>query len=135
MSDEMSDETNDQTTDESTATVASSLRLGSGFSQDERDQIVDGWTSLDSRLRSFGAGSVEMELSVKERGEPSQRTVLEAWIARRPRLVATSDEPDLSHALREVRDDLIRQLTDAKNRTEPRNNRSLRVTGQPDQPG
>ena len=121
-------------TDKSTATVEASLRLGSGFDQDERDQIVDGWVSLDTRLRSFDAGSVDMELSVKERGEASQRTVLEAWIAGQPRVVATSSEPDLGHALREVRDDLIRQLTDAKNRTEPRNNRSLRVTERPDQP-
>ena len=42
--------------------------------------------------------------------------------------MATSDEPDIDAALIEVRDDLIRQLTDAKNRTEPRNRRSLRET-------
>lgn len=114
--------------DESTATVASSLRLGNGFGQDERDAIIDGWGSLDARLRSFDAGTVELELSVKERGAASQRTVLEAWISGQTRLVATSSEPDLAQALVEVRDDLVRQLTDAKNRTEPRNNASLRAT-------
>ncbi len=118
--------------DEGTATVEESLRLGNGFSEDERGPIVEGWTSLDSRLRSFGAGTVEMELSVKERGEPSQRTVLEAWISGQTRVVATSSEPDLDRALHEVRDDLIRQLTDAKDRTEPRNNPSLRVTEAPE---
>ncbi len=118
--------------DEGTATVETSLRLGNGFGQDERGPIVEGWASLDARLRSFDAGTVDMELSVKERGEASQRTVLEAWISGQTRIVATSSEPDLAQALHEVRDDLIRQLTDAKNRTEPRNNPSLRVTDLPE---
>lgn len=114
--------------DEGTATVEESLRLGSGFGQNERGPIVEGWASLDARLRSFDAGTVEMELSVKERGEASQRTVLEAWISGQPRVVSTSSEPDIAQALHEVRDDLIRQLTDAKNQTEARNNPALRVT-------
>ena len=118
--------------DEGTATVDASLRLGNGFSQDERRPIVEGWACLDARLRSFDAGTVDMELSVKERGEASQRTVLEVWISGQPRIVATSSEPDLAQALHEVRDELIRQLTDAKNRSEPRNNPSLRVTDLPE---
>jgi ribosome-associated translation inhibitor RaiA len=122
----------DEMADEDVATVQESLRLGSGFEQHERAQIVEGWTSLDARLRSFSAGTVEMELSVKERGEASQRTVLEAWISGQARVVATSNDPNLDQALNEVRDDLIRQLTDAKNRTEPRNNPSLRVTEGPE---
>jgi ribosome-associated translation inhibitor RaiA len=118
--------------DDVVATVEESLRLGSGFGPHERAQIVEAWASLDARLRSFRVGTVEMELSVKERGEASQRTVLEAWISGQNRVVATSNEPDLGLALNEVRDDLIRQLTDAKNRTEPRNNPSLRVTEGPE---
>jgi ribosome-associated translation inhibitor RaiA len=118
--------------DDGTAKVETSLRLGNGFTQDERGPIVEGWASLDARLRSFDAGTVDMELSVKERGEASQRTVLEVWISGQTRIVATSNEPDLAQALYEVRDDLIRQLTDAKNRSEPRNNPSLRVTDLPE---
>ncbi len=110
------------------ASVESSLRLGSGFDADERDRIVAGWGNLTGRLASFRQGTVELELSVKERATPSQRTVLEAWIAGSDRLVATSEQPDLDNALTEVRDDLIRQLTDAKNRAQPRNRRSLRKT-------
>ena len=115
------------------ATVESSLRLGSGFNADERDRIVAGWGRLTSRLGSFPNGAVELEISVKERATPSQRTVLEAWVAGRDRLVATSEEADLDKALTEVRDDLIRQLTDAKNRTEPSNRRSLRDTVRDDE--
>jgi ribosome-associated translation inhibitor RaiA len=110
------------------ASVESSLRLGSGFKAGERDRIVTGWGKLNGRLASYPQGSVELELSVKERGTPSQRTVLEAWIAGSDRLVATSEQPDLDNAVTEVRDDLLRQLTDAKNRAEPRNRRALRET-------
>ena len=114
--------------DDDRASVESSLRLGVGFDAVERDHIVAGWSKLTSRLGSFPGGTVELELSVKERATPSQRVVLEAWIAGHDRLVATSEHPNLDSALTEVRDELIRQLTDAKNRTEPRNRRSLRET-------
>jgi hypothetical protein len=110
------------------ATVASALRVANGVTPEERDRLVATWGRLDSRLRSFPEGSVELQLTVKERGTPSQRTTLEARIARRPRLVATSSRAVLDDALAEVRDDLIRQLGDAKHQAEPRNNRSLRRT-------
>lgn len=100
----------------------------SGLSGERWQSISDGFNSAGS----FDAGTVDMELSVKERGEASQRTVLEAWISGQTRVVATSSEPDLTQALNEVRGDLIRQLTDAKNRTEPRNNPTLRVTDLPE---
>ena len=69
-----------------------------------------------------------MELSVKERDTPSQRTTLEADISGWPRLVATSSHAAMGKALVEVRDDLLRQITDHKTRMEPRNNRHRRDT-------
>ncbi len=69
-----------------------------------------------------------LQLSVKERDTPSQRTMLAATIVGQRRLVATSRRTDFDGALAEVRDDLVRQITDAKNRTEPRNNRAHRGT-------
>lgn len=105
-----------------TPTVAGSLRLEYGVKPDEFDHVVDVLGRLDERLRSFRSEAVELRLSVKERDEPSQRTTLEAIIAGRPLIVATSDREDLDAALVEVRDDLLRQITDAKNRTEPMNN-------------
>ncbi|MGA8979654.1 MAG: hypothetical protein WB473_11130 [Pedococcus sp.] len=53
---------------------------------------------------------------------------MEGWIAGAERVVATSSRTPFDQALTEVRDDLIRQLTDAKNRTEPRQNRHRRDT-------
>lgn len=113
---------------QSTASVDAALRLGGGLESSDRDGIVAHLASLDSRLRSFRSEAVELQITVKERDTPSQRTTLEAWIAGQPRLVATSTRTNLDQALTEVRDDLIRQITDAKNRTEPRNNRLRRDT-------
>jgi len=111
-----------------TASVAEALRVVHGIAPAERDRIVGSWRRLDNRLRSFAAGTVELQLTVKERDTASQRTTLEAWIAGQPRLVATSAHANLDEALAEVREDLIRQIADAKNRTEPRNSRSRRRT-------
>lgn len=111
-----------------TADVESTLRIGAGFRPGERAGILTALGSLDARLRSFRPDAVGLELSIKERDEPSQRTVLEAAIAGWPRLVATSTHATLDQALIEVRDDLIRQITDTKTRTEPRNNRQRRAT-------
>ena len=110
-----------------TASVDACLQpLGGGLGPKDRAGIVDHWGRLDHRLRSFRADDVDLILTVKERDEPSQHTTLEARIAHRPRMVATSTNPDLDSALIEVRDDMIRQLTDSKNRTEPRQNRRRR---------
>lgn len=112
----------------STSSVAESLRLEYGIKPHEFDHVVDVLGRLDERLRSFRADAVELRLNVKERDQPSQRTTLEAIIAGMPRIVATSTREDLDGALVEVRDDLIRQITDAKDRTEPMNNPDLRDT-------
>ena len=111
-----------------TATVADSLRLEGDLSPNDWDRVVARLAVLDHRLRTFPAGGIELVLSMKERDEPSQRTVLEASVPGRPRLVATSTEIEVDTALTEVRDDLIRQLTDVQNRSEPRQNRKLRET-------
>lgn len=111
-----------------TGTIDQTLRLGGGIDPGERPRIIDGWNALEHRLRSFNPEQVELQLTVKERDTPSQRTTLEAWIAGFPRLVATSARPDLDAALQEVRDDMIRLVSDTKQRTEPRNNKHRRDT-------
>jgi ribosome-associated translation inhibitor RaiA len=110
------------------ATVDTVLRVGRGFPADEHAGIRGRLGRLDARLATFTAEQIELELSVKDRDRPEQRTVLQADIVGFPRLVATSTRADLDAALIEVRDDLIRQLTDMKSRSEPRNNRQLRGT-------
>lgn len=115
------------------ATVATCLRLGGGFAGRERDRIVEQFATLDARLAGFHADATDMELSVKDREAKGQKVTLECWIAGRQRIVATSSEEDLHAALNDVRDDLRRQLNDAKTRQEPRNNKHLRVNEPPGQ--
>jgi ribosome-associated translation inhibitor RaiA len=92
------------------------LRLATGFADSERDKIVALFRRLDRRLERFPADEVDMELSVKERDQPSQYVVLECRIAKKDRFVATSRERDIRKALVEVRDDLWRQIDKAVNR-------------------
>jgi ribosome-associated translation inhibitor RaiA len=110
--------------------IAQRLHVATGFLSSERDWIVHRLAALGSRLRSFPDSQVELEISLKERNGPGQRVTLECWINRTPRLhlVSTSSASELAVALNEVRDDLIRQVDDAKTRTEPRNNRARRTT-------
>lgn len=113
---------------EDATVIVQRLQLGTGFLASEHDWVSGHLASLGSRLRSFRADQVDLEISVKDCQGVEQRVTLECWINRSPRLhlVATSSKRDLPAALSEVRDELIRQVDEAKTRTEPRNNRALR---------
>ncbi|MFF5207917.1 HPF/RaiA family ribosome-associated protein [Streptosporangium sp. NPDC000396] len=106
--------------DEETPAVAERLRLGAGFTEADRDEIVERFVPLRKRLRSFPKESVDLQLSVKNRDQDDQRVTLECRVSRVPPLVATSTAPELPAALIEVRDELIRQLDKLKTRRDPR---------------
>lgn len=108
------------------ATVAECLRVGTGFSQGDRNWIVEQFATLDNRLATFPADKTELEISVKDRAAKGQKVTLECWISGRPKIVTTSLEEDLHAALHDVRDDLRRKVNDAKHKQEPRHNRHLR---------
>lgn len=105
----------------SAPTVAGTPRLSNGIAPAEFDQVVAVLGRFDERFRSYPDGAVELQLSVKERGTPSQRTTLAVRSAGQQRVVATSSRADFDGALAEVRDELVRQFNDAKNRSAPRN--------------
>jgi hypothetical protein len=65
-------------------------------------------------------------VSLKDTEGPGQRLTLQAWLAGRAHLVASSHQRDLGHALAEVRRDLIRQIEDERSRREPRKRRKTR---------
>jgi ribosome-associated translation inhibitor RaiA len=113
-------------TNQHPATVADSLSLHGDIHEGEFDEIVDHWAKLDARLRSFDAGTVSLQLFVKERDTRGQHVTLEVKIDGLNPLVATSSSTDFVHALNEVRDEMIRQITDMKTKREPRNNKHLR---------
>jgi hypothetical protein len=96
------------------------LRLGPGFSQDERERIVGELAKLERRLRRFPADATELEISVQDRDQPSQEVVLEAWLPKFSHMAAKSHQDDLGQALREVRDAMWRQIDDAVNRRKDR---------------
>jgi ribosome-associated translation inhibitor RaiA len=108
------------------ATVDDCLRVGAGFSQGDRNWIVEQFATLDARLATFSADTTELEISVKDRAAKGQKVTLECWIAGRQKIVTTSSEEDLHDALNDARDDLRRRLNDAKTKQEPRHNRHLR---------
>ena len=114
------------------ATVDTCLRVGGGFSQGDRNWIVEQFATLDARLASFPADTTELEVSVKDRAARGQKVTLECWIAGRQKIVTTSTEEDLHAALNDARDDLRRKLNDSKTKQEPRHNRHLREHALPD---
>lgn len=96
-----------------TASIATNLRLGQGFTEPDEALVVDRLGKLDRRLRSFPLDGTELELSVKDRDSTTQKVTLECWLPHFGHIVATSQAHDLRDALMEVRDDLWRQLDDA----------------------
>jgi ribosome-associated translation inhibitor RaiA len=110
--------------------IGERLHLATGFLESERDWIVRRLAALGPRLRSFHPVQVDLEISLKDRQGADQRVTLECSIRRTPslHLISTSSAPELAVALNDVRNGLIRQIDDAKTRTEPRNNRALRHT-------
>lgn len=107
--------------------VVDALTTHGPFRAHEILDLIPHWSKLDQRLQSFTGRSIALDLHLHDRDTPDQHVVLEARIGGFPTFVATARSRELASALNHVRDELIRQLGDAKNRTEPRNNRKLRV--------
>lgn len=99
--------------------VTSRLRLGTGFEECERAALIERLEGLGKRLGSFPEDTLDLELSVKERDGADQHLTLECWMAGQERLVSTSTRTPLTRALIEVRDDMVRQISDATNRRQP----------------
>lgn len=88
----------------SPATVDTCLRVGTGFTQGDRNWIAEQFATLDARLAAFDTEATELEVSVKDREAKGQKVTLECWIAGRPKIVTTSTEEDLHAALHDVRE-------------------------------
>jgi hypothetical protein len=105
------------------ATVAESLQIHGQLGMFERDSLIEHWAKLDTRLRSFEAGTVRLDLYIKERGTASQHLTLEANIERFPKLVATAGAGEFGHELNVVRDEMIRLIGDARDQHRERRRR------------
>lgn len=104
------------------------IRLGGGLDGRDRPLIETTLRQALQRLGALRGRGVEAELSVKDRDARGMKTTLEVWIHGLPRLVATSDQPELRDALNEVSDRTVAQLDQAVTRREPKNNRTRRST-------
>jgi ribosome-associated translation inhibitor RaiA len=105
------------------------LRLGAGFAAADRPRILGVLSALAQHLSGWEHDQVDLEVSLKDTEGSDQKVTLQAWLAGRAHLVATSHERDLDHALAEVRRDLIRQIEDERSRREPRKRRKTRYRG------
>ena len=109
-----------------TSTLEARLRFGAGFAAADRPRILGALSALEPHLSGWEHDQVDLEVSLKDTEGPDQKVTLQAWLAGRAHLVATSHERDLDHALAEVRRDLIRQIEDERSRREPRERRKTR---------
>jgi ribosome-associated translation inhibitor RaiA len=109
-----------------TGTLEERLRIGAGFAAADRPRILGALSALAPHLSGWEHDQVDLELSLKDTEGPDQKVTLQAWLAGRTHLVATSHERDLDQALAEVRRDLIRQIEDDRSRREPRKRRKTR---------
>ena len=108
-----------------TGTLEEHLRLGAGFAAADRPHILAALSAL-AHLSGWEHDQVDLEVSLKDIEGSDQKLTLQAWLAGRGHLVATSHERDLDHALAEVRRELIRQIEDERSRREPRERRKTR---------
>lgn len=106
--------------------VEQALRVHGHLEPHEYQGILRHWTSLDHRLQSFAGEAIDLQLFVNERDTPSQHVTLEVRIPGHRMLVASSARTEMGPALHDIRDSMVRQLTDLKTRDEPRHSRELR---------
>jgi ribosome-associated translation inhibitor RaiA len=102
------------------------LRVGAGFTDDDRRWIRDALESLAPHLARWDSADVDVEISVKHRGGKEQQVTLQADLPGYPPLVAKATDRQLDRAIAEAKHELIRQIEDAKSKREPKDNRHLR---------
>lgn len=103
-----------------------SFRLGAGFKEEEREQILGELSALGKHLARWDPSDVQVDVSVHERGGKEQRVTLRTLLPGCPPLVAVGSDRDLMRALAEAKKDLMTQLERHKTEGEPKSNRRLR---------
>lgn len=103
-----------------------SFRLGAGFKEQEREQVLDELSALGPHLARWNPSDVEVDVSVHERGGRDQRVTLRAFLPGHPPLVAVGYDRDPMRALAEAKRDLITQIDRHRTEREPKRNRQLR---------
>jgi ribosome-associated translation inhibitor RaiA len=115
-----------ETPNRRTGALADELRLGAGFTAEERPWVLEALSALVPHLARWDPAEVGLEASVKHRDGKEQQVTLRADLPGYPPLVASAVDRDLDHALAEAKRELIRQVEDEKKKREPKSNRLLR---------
>jgi ribosome-associated translation inhibitor RaiA len=104
------------------------LRVGAGFTDDDRQWVLDALESLAPHLARWDSRKVDVEISVKDRDGKEQQVTLLTDLPGYPPVVAKAANRQLDRAIAEAKHELIRQIEDAKSKREPKDNRHLRET-------
>ena len=90
--------------------VVEQIHLGFGFHEDERELVVTALGALDRHLERWRAQSIDLHLSVKDRGHSGQCVTLEARLPRRPSLIVHVSDLNIERALVEARRLMVREI-------------------------
>ncbi|WP_241011056.1 hypothetical protein [Mycobacterium camsae] len=108
------------------------LHVGAGFKAREGQHIVQTLSTLAPHLLGrWDARDIDVDVSLQNRGGKEQRVTLRTCLPGHPPLVAVAENPDITHALGEVKRELIRQLEHQKSGNDPmsgrrRNSKTIR---------
>jgi len=102
------------------------LHVSGGFSEAERQRLLDALAELAPHLSRWDPADMELDVSVKQRDSKEQKVSIRAILPGYPTLVGTAVDRDLDRALADAKRDLIRQIEDEKKKRQPKNNRHLR---------
>jgi ribosome-associated translation inhibitor RaiA len=76
-------------------------------------------------LGRWSPNDVSLEVSLQDRGRREQRVTLRTTLPGLSPLIAVADNPDVTRALHDAKQELIRQLEHQKSTREPMHNRKL----------
>jgi ribosome-associated translation inhibitor RaiA len=102
------------------------LRLSGGFSDADREWLLEALGGLEMHLSRWEPGEMIVDVSAKHRDNKEQQVTLRAELAGYPPLIAKAADRDLKRAVAEAKRELIQQVEDEKKKREPKNNRLLR---------
>lgn len=88
---------------------------GVDVDQDQIDRMERDLEKIDRRLKDYDLVYAELRLNKRDRGAPTYSVVLELEFGRN-HLIAKADNPDVGAAVREAREDILRQINDRSRR-------------------
>lgn len=88
---------------------------GLDLGQEQLERIERDLEKLDRRLKDYGLVYAELRINHREKGAPLYKTVLELEF-RRNHLVSHGENADMGVAVREAREDMLRQINDRSRR-------------------